>query len=48
MKTLAFRLAACALFTALLGACAHKVYGDPELPVAGKVLGTVVHTRDAE
>lgn len=28
--------------------CAHKGYGDPELPVAGKVLGTTVHTRDAE
>ncbi len=48
MKTLASRLAACALITALIGACAHKIYGDPELPVAGKVLGTVVHTRDAE
>lgn len=41
-------MAACALLTALIGACAHKVYGDAESPVAGKVLGTVVHTRDAE
>jgi hypothetical protein len=48
MKRIVTRLATCALFTALIGACAHKVYGDPDLPVAGKVLGTVVHTRDAE
>lgn len=25
-----------------------QTYGDPKAPVAGKVLGTVVHTRDAE
>jgi hypothetical protein len=24
------------------------VYGDPAIPVAGSVLGTVIHTRDAE
>lgn len=24
------------------------VYGDPALPVAGRVLGTVIHTQDAE
>lgn len=24
------------------------LYGDPQAPVAGRVLGTVVHTRDAE
>lgn len=27
---------------------AEDVYGDPATPVAGTVLGTVVHTRDAE
>jgi hypothetical protein len=27
---------------------AASVYGDPSLPVAGRVLGTVIHTRDAE
>ncbi|HSQ68748.1 MAG TPA: hypothetical protein VLM41_01580, partial [Steroidobacteraceae bacterium] len=27
---------------------ADEVYGDPSTPVAGTVLGTVVHTRDAE
>lgn len=48
MKTLASHLAACALLAALTAGCAHRVYGDPELPVAGKVFGTVVHTRDAE
>jgi hypothetical protein len=25
-----------------------QTYGDPKVPVAGKVLGTVIHTRDAE
>ncbi len=28
--------------------CAQAVYGDPKEPVAGRVLGTTVHTRDAE
>ncbi len=27
---------------------AQEVYGDPSTPVAGKVLGTVIHTADAE
>lgn len=48
MKTPVFRLAVGAFVAALIGGCVHKPYGDPELPVAGKVLGTVVHTRDAD
>ncbi len=27
---------------------AQQVYGEPSVPVAGKVLGTVIHTQDAE
>lgn len=42
------RLAAALLACAFATGCAHSTYGDPALPVAGKVLGTVVHTRDAE
>ena len=42
------RLAAALLFCAVAAGCAHSTYGDPAVPVAGTVLGTVVHTRDAE
>jgi ABC-type glycerol-3-phosphate transport system substrate-binding protein len=42
------RLAAALLACAVAAGCAHSTYGDPAVPVAGKVLGTVVHTRDAE
>jgi hypothetical protein len=48
MKTLAIRFASCLFVASLVAACAHETYGDPELPVAGTVLGTSVHTRDAE
>jgi hypothetical protein len=42
------RLAAALLVCAVAAGCAHSTYGDPAVPVAGTVLGTVVHTRDAE
>lgn len=42
------RLAAALLVCAVGAGCAHSTYGDPAVPVAGTVLGTVVHTRDAE
>lgn len=48
MRSLALRLAAGTFVATLTAACAHTSYGDPEVPVAGKVLGTPVHTRDAE
>jgi hypothetical protein len=48
MRSLALRLAAGTFVALLAAACAHTSYGDPELPVAGKVLGTTVHTRDVE
>lgn len=28
--------------------CAHAVYGDPKAPVAGRALGTTIHTANAE
>jgi hypothetical protein len=42
------RLAAALLACAVAAGCAHSAYGDPAMPVAGTVLGTTVHTRDAE
>ena len=44
------------LIAALLACClvippyahAQEHYGDPHVPVAGKALGTVIHTQDAE
>jgi hypothetical protein len=42
------RLAAALFACSVAAGCAHSTYGDPAVPVAGKVLGTVVHTRDAE
>jgi len=37
------------MFACLSGALgAEPTYGDPKLPVAGSVLGTTIHTRDAE
>ena len=42
------RIAAVLLACAVAAGCAHSTYGDPTVPVAGQVLGTVVHTRDAE
>jgi hypothetical protein len=42
------RLAAALLACAVATGCAHSTYGDPAEPVAGTVLDTVVHTRDAE
>lgn len=42
------RLSAALLACAVAAGCAHSTYGDPAVPVAGKVLGTVVHTRNAE
>ncbi len=32
----------------LVGSALADTYGDPAIPVAGTVLGTVVHTTDAE
>ena len=48
MTTLTARLLACSLLAGMVPGCAHETYGDPKVPVAGKVLGTVVHTQDAE
>jgi hypothetical protein len=48
VKPLAARLLACAFIAAVTTGCAHKTYGDPKDPVAGQVLGTVIHTKDAE
>lgn len=48
MKRLASGLLAFALVAIMIAACASKTYGDPDTPAAGKVLGTVVHTRDVE
>jgi ABC-type glycerol-3-phosphate transport system substrate-binding protein len=42
------RLAAALLVCAVAAGCAHSTYGDPAVPVAATVLGTTVHTRDAE
>ena len=42
------RLAAALLACAVAAGCAHSTYGDPAVPVAATVLGTTVHTRDAE
>ncbi len=41
-------LLAVALMAAPAPSPAQDAYGDPQAPVAGRVLGTVVHTRDAE
>jgi len=48
VNALIARWLACALFVTLVPGCAHEIYGDPGIPIAGKVLGTVVHTQDAE
>ncbi len=48
MNTRTARLLACSLLVTMVPGCAHETYGDPKVPVAGKVLGTVVHTQDAE
>lgn len=48
MNTLTGRLLACSLLLTLASGCAHETYGDPRAPVAGRVLGTVIHTQDAE
>ena len=48
MKKLAFGLLLCSFLVAFVPARAQPTYGDPAAPVAGKVLGTVVHTQDAE
>ena len=48
MKRLASASIAFTFVAAMMAACASKTYGDPGTPVAGKVLGTVVHTRDVE
>jgi hypothetical protein len=48
MKKLASRLLTSALLATMIAACASGSYGDPNVPAAGTVLGTVVHTRDAE
>jgi hypothetical protein len=39
---------ACAVVCAASPAAAQQIYGDPKVPAAGKVLGTVVHTRDVD
>jgi len=48
VKPLTARLLACSLLATLVPGCAHETYGDPKVPVAGEVLGTVIHTQDAE
>jgi hypothetical protein len=45
---LASCLLACAVPATVMQGCAHKTYGDPAVPVAGEVLGTVIHTSDPE
>jgi hypothetical protein len=44
----AIRLLVCGFLAIMVPACAHQTWGDPGLPVAGRVLGTTIHTRDAE
>lgn len=48
MKRLAVGLMVCGFSAGLMPAYAQEIYGDPNLPVAGKVLDTVIHTRDVE
>lgn len=38
----------CVFFAALMTGCTHQTYGDVKDPIAGEVLGTVIHTTDAE
>jgi hypothetical protein len=37
-----------AAIAVVIAGCAARTYGDPKAPVAGEVLGTVIHTQDAE
>jgi hypothetical protein len=48
VKKLAFGLLLWSFLVAFVPARAQPTYGDPAAPVAGKVLGMVVHTQDAE
>ena len=48
MKTLALHLLAGALVASSNPALAQDIYGDPQVPLAGRALGTAIHTRDAE
>lgn len=48
MKKLALGLLLCSFLVAFVPVRAQPTYGDPATPVAGKVLGTVIHTQDAE
>jgi hypothetical protein len=48
VNALTARLLACGLLVTLAPGCAHETYGNPTVPVAGIVLGTVIHTQDAE
>lgn len=48
MNSFASRLLAWTFIAALMTSCAHQTYGDMKDPVAGEVLGKVIHTRDAD
>lgn len=48
MKALALPLLAAALVVASNPGLAQDIYGDPLVPLAGRALGTAIHTRDAE
>jgi len=48
MRVLAATLLAFCLVGVGLGTSRADLYGDPNAPIAGKVLGTVIHTDDPE
>lgn len=48
MRALAATVLASCLVGVALGASEAGLYGDPDAPIAGKVLGTVIHTDDPE
>jgi hypothetical protein len=48
MRLLGAGLLACCLCAVALGASDPDLYGDPDDPIAGKVLGMVIHTDDPE
>ena len=48
MKNFAQGLLIGSFLITVVTACAQMTYGNPEDPVAGVVLGTAIHTRDAE
>ena len=48
MKAFAGGFLACSFFAALIPARAQEIYGDASAPIAGKVLGTIIHTLEVE